>query len=49
MTAIDDVRARTGRNHMEVAYLGDVLIGCTGAGHGRSRRMEATVTMPWKT
>ncbi|MER8073394.1 GNAT family N-acetyltransferase [Streptomyces sp. NPDC094034] len=27
--SLDDVRARTGRNHMEVAYLGDVLIGCT--------------------
>ncbi|WP_202197125.1 GNAT family N-acetyltransferase, partial [Streptomyces spororaveus] len=25
----DDVRARTGRNRMEVAYLGDVLVGCT--------------------
>ncbi|MFE7752639.1 GNAT family N-acetyltransferase [Streptomyces sp. NPDC057428] len=27
--SLDDVRARTERNHMEVAYLGDVLIGCT--------------------
>lgn len=27
--SFDDVRARTGRNHMEVAYLGDVLVGCT--------------------
>jgi GNAT superfamily N-acetyltransferase len=27
--SLDDVRARTGRNRMEVAYLGDVLIGCT--------------------
>ncbi|MEU6482210.1 GNAT family N-acetyltransferase [Streptomyces sp. NPDC047017] len=27
--SLDEVRARTGRNHMEVAYLGDVLIGCT--------------------
>lgn len=27
--SLDDVRARTGRNHMEVAYLGDALIGCT--------------------
>lgn len=27
--SLDDVRARTGRNRLEVAYLGDVLIGCT--------------------
>ncbi|GGW20876.1 hypothetical protein GCM10018980_55680 [Streptomyces capoamus] len=27
--SLEDVRARSGRNHMEVAYLGDVLIGCT--------------------
>ncbi|MFF3396163.1 GNAT family N-acetyltransferase [Streptomyces sp. NPDC002669] len=27
--SLDDVRARTGRNLMEVACLGDVLIGCT--------------------
>lgn len=27
--SLDDVRARTGRNRMEVAYLDDVLIGCT--------------------
>ncbi|MEO3752138.1 GNAT family N-acetyltransferase [Streptomyces sp. B6B3] len=27
--SLDDVRARIGRSHMEVAYLGDVLIGCT--------------------
>ncbi|MEU8033292.1 GNAT family N-acetyltransferase [Streptomyces sp. NPDC049099] len=27
--SLDDVRARAGRNRMEVAYLGDVLIGCT--------------------
>ncbi|MFK8911417.1 GNAT family N-acetyltransferase [Streptomyces sp. YS-3] len=27
--SLDDVRARTNRNVMEVAYLGDVLIGCT--------------------
>ncbi|MFG2894446.1 GNAT family N-acetyltransferase [Streptomyces sp. NPDC048248] len=27
--SLDDVRARTGRNRMEVAYVGDVLIGCT--------------------
>ncbi|MFE5812963.1 GNAT family N-acetyltransferase [Streptomyces sp. NPDC056479] len=27
--SLDDVRARSGRNRMEVAYLGDVLIGCT--------------------
>ncbi|MGH3376503.1 MAG: GNAT family N-acetyltransferase [Actinoallomurus sp.] len=24
----DDVRERVGRNHLEVAYLGDVLVGC---------------------
>lgn len=27
--SLDAVRERTGRNRMEVAYLGDVLIGCT--------------------
>ncbi|WP_328417705.1 GNAT family N-acetyltransferase [Streptomyces violaceus] len=27
--SLDDIRARTGRNRMEVAYLGDVLVGCT--------------------
>ncbi|KES06042.1 acetyltransferase [Streptomyces toyocaensis] len=27
--SLDDVRARVGRNRMEVAYLDDVLIGCT--------------------
>jgi GNAT superfamily N-acetyltransferase len=26
---IDEVRERAGRNHLEVAYLGDVLVGCT--------------------
>ncbi|GAA4596859.1 hypothetical protein GCM10023194_70110 [Planotetraspora phitsanulokensis] len=25
----DEVRERVGRNHLEVAYLGDVLVGCT--------------------
>ncbi|MFD7788895.1 hypothetical protein ACFV4Q_38325 [Streptomyces nojiriensis] len=27
--SLDDVRARTGRNRMKVAYLGEVLVGCT--------------------
>jgi len=27
--SLDDVRERAGRNRMEVAYLGDVLVGCT--------------------
>lgn len=27
--SLDDVRERARRNHLEVAYLGDVLIGCT--------------------
>ncbi|MCZ4510408.1 GNAT family N-acetyltransferase [Streptomyces sp. ActVer] len=26
---LDEVRERAGRNHLEVAYLGDVLVGCT--------------------
>ncbi|WP_328401143.1 GNAT family N-acetyltransferase [Streptomyces sp. NBC_00390] len=27
--SLDDVRERVGRNHLEVAYLGDVPVGCT--------------------
>ncbi|MEU0627685.1 GNAT family N-acetyltransferase [Streptomyces sp. NPDC005989] len=27
--SLEDVRARTGRNRMEVAHLDDVLVGCT--------------------
>jgi GNAT superfamily N-acetyltransferase len=27
--SLDDVRERVRRNHLEVAYLGDVLVGCT--------------------
>ncbi|OIJ65413.1 GNAT family N-acetyltransferase [Streptomyces mangrovisoli] len=27
--SLDDVRERAGRNHLEVAYLGDELVGCT--------------------
>ncbi|MFE7777392.1 GNAT family N-acetyltransferase [Streptomyces sp. NPDC057445] len=27
--SLDDVRERAGRNHLEVAYEGDVLVGCT--------------------
>ncbi|MCX4647774.1 GNAT family N-acetyltransferase [Streptomyces sp. NPDC058293] len=27
--SLDDVRERVGRNHLEVAYLGDTLVGCT--------------------
>ncbi|MFF4289232.1 GNAT family N-acetyltransferase [Streptomyces sp. NPDC001633] len=27
--SLDDVRERSGRHHLEVAYLGDVLIGCS--------------------
>ncbi|MFJ6636176.1 GNAT family N-acetyltransferase [Streptomyces sp. NPDC091376] len=27
--SLDDVRERAGRNHLEVAYLGDVLVGCS--------------------
>ncbi|MEU9469563.1 GNAT family N-acetyltransferase [Streptomyces avermitilis] len=27
--SLDDVRERAGRNHLEVAYLDDVLIGCS--------------------
>jgi GNAT superfamily N-acetyltransferase len=27
--SLDDVRERVRRNHLEVAYLGDVVVGCT--------------------
>lgn len=27
--SLDEVRERSGRNHLEVAYLGDDLVGCT--------------------
>ncbi|MEV0643848.1 GNAT family N-acetyltransferase [Phytomonospora sp. NPDC050363] len=27
--SLDDVRERSGRNHLEVAYAGDVLVGCS--------------------
>ncbi len=27
--SLDEVRERVGRNHLEVAYLGDVLVGCS--------------------
>ncbi|MEU8484668.1 GNAT family N-acetyltransferase [Streptomyces sp. NPDC048641] len=27
--SLDDVRERVGRNHLEVAYLGDTPVGCT--------------------
>jgi GNAT superfamily N-acetyltransferase len=27
--SLEDVRERAGRNHLEVAYLGDVLVGCS--------------------
>lgn len=27
--SLDEVRERAGRNHLEVAYLGDVLVGCS--------------------
>jgi GNAT superfamily N-acetyltransferase len=27
--SLDDVRERVGRNHLEVAYLGDVVVGCS--------------------
>jgi GNAT superfamily N-acetyltransferase len=26
---LDEVRERTGRNHLEVAYLGEVVVGCS--------------------
>ncbi|MFF3565170.1 GNAT family N-acetyltransferase [Streptomyces sp. NPDC002574] len=27
--SLEDVRERAGRNHLEVAYLGEVVVGCT--------------------
>ncbi|MEV8536823.1 GNAT family N-acetyltransferase [Streptomyces sp. NPDC051211] len=27
--SLEDVRERSGRNHLEVAYLGDTLVGCS--------------------
>jgi hypothetical protein len=27
--SLEEVRERAGRNHLEVAYLGDVLVGCS--------------------
>ncbi|MFF4349956.1 GNAT family N-acetyltransferase [Streptomyces sp. NPDC001530] len=27
--SLDDVRERVRRNHLEIAYLGDILVGCT--------------------
>lgn len=29
LLSLDDVRERAGRNHLEVAYRGDVLVGCS--------------------
>ncbi|NRQ40219.1 GNAT family N-acetyltransferase [Nonomuraea sp. NN258] len=29
LLSLDDVRERAGRHHLEVAYLGDVLVGCS--------------------
>nr|WP_308120689.1 GNAT family N-acetyltransferase [Streptomyces bambusae] len=29
MLSLDEVRERAGRHHLEVAYVGDLLVGCT--------------------
>ena len=45
--SLDDVRARSARNRLEVAYLGDTLVGCSTvrppAGGGDGDRAVATV------
>lgn len=38
----EDVRERAGRNHLEVAYLGDTLVGCSTV---RPRNDEGVVTV----
>ncbi|WP_189184649.1 GNAT family N-acetyltransferase [Streptomyces albiflavescens] len=41
--SLDDVRERVRRNHLEVAYLGDVLVGCTTVRPPTNETATATV------
>jgi len=41
--SLDEVRERAQRNHLEVAYLGDVLVGCTTVRPPTSETSTATV------
>ncbi|REK91870.1 GNAT family N-acetyltransferase [Streptomyces inhibens] len=41
--SLDDVRERVQRNHLEVAYLGDVLVGCSTVRPPTSDASVATV------
>jgi predicted GNAT family N-acyltransferase len=41
--SLDDIRERAGRNHLEVAYLGDVLVGCSTVRPPEDETATATV------
>ncbi|MFF4188543.1 GNAT family N-acetyltransferase [Streptomyces sp. NPDC001691] len=41
--SLDEVRERARRNHMEVAYLGDELVGCTTVRPPADETLTATV------
>lgn len=41
--SLDDVRERAQRNHLEVAYLGDALVGCTTVRPPTGEEATATV------
>lgn len=41
--SLDEVRERAGRNRLEVAYLGDVLVGCSTVRPPRAEASVATV------
>ncbi|WP_327358239.1 GNAT family N-acetyltransferase [Streptomyces sp. NBC_01304] len=41
--SLDDVRERSTRNHLEVAYLGDTLVGCSTVRPPTSESPAATV------
>jgi GNAT superfamily N-acetyltransferase len=41
--SLDEVRERSGRNHLEVVYLGDVLVGCSTVRPPKDGGSTATV------
>ncbi|MER7694062.1 GNAT family N-acetyltransferase [Streptomyces sp. NPDC097610] len=41
--SLDEVRERAGRNHLEIAYLGDVLVGCSTVRPPKDGGATATV------
>ncbi|WP_329535134.1 GNAT family N-acetyltransferase [Streptomyces sp. NBC_01450] len=41
--SLDEVRERAGRNHLEVVYLGDVLVGCSTVRPPKDGGSTATV------